>query len=82
MSGQNDDFMLSDEYFAWCMAEHDRQIHQCPQCGSFTPELHEGYCHPCLARNQAELDRHNAEFDRWEKLTPDQREAEIKWASR
>lgn len=81
MSYQTDDVLLSDEYFAWCMAEHRRRV-RCPQCGSLTPELHEGCCHPCLARNQVELDFHNAEFDRWEKLTSAQREAEIKWASR
>ena len=77
------DILLSDEYFAWCMAEYRRcNHHRCPQCGKLTPELHEGYCHPCFTSNQEALDLHNQQFDRWKKLTSDQREAEIKWESR
>lgn len=50
----------------------------CPQCGNYTEELHEGYCKPCSDSNENELFRHNHEFDRWEALTDSQREDEIK----
>lgn len=54
----------------------------CPQCGDDTPELHEGYCRECCDENQRQLDLHNAEFDRWDKLTDRQRADEIRRASR
>jgi NMD protein affecting ribosome stability and mRNA decay len=54
----------------------------CPQCGENTPELYEGYCAECCAANQAELDEHNAQFDRWQRMTDKQREFEIKQAVR
>ena len=54
----------------------------CPQCGDDTPELHEGYCEDCCRDNQAALDRHNMEYDRWQRMTDAQRDAAIKFASR
>jgi hypothetical protein len=79
MTNPTDDDLLTYEYFVWCMADHRRARRVlCPQCGGLTPELHEGLCHPCFGRNQAELDRHIAEFDRWERLTPAQRDDEIR----
>ena len=52
----------------------------CPQCGEPTDEFREGYCVPCCEANQAALDLHNATFDRWKRMTPEQREAEIRAA--
>lgn len=54
----------------------------CPQCGEPTPSLYEGYCAECCAENQRSLDAHNAGFDRWERMTDAQRDADIKRASR
>jgi NMD protein affecting ribosome stability and mRNA decay len=52
----------------------------CPQCGDPTEQLHEGYCEDCCTENQAALDQHNAEFDRWERLSRSERETEIRGA--
>jgi hypothetical protein len=49
----------------------------CPQCGFRTEVLHEGYCAECCEDNQRELDLHNHAFDRWERMTDRQRDAEI-----
>ncbi len=54
----------------------------CPQCEADTPTLNEGCCEDCRHSNQQELDLHNAEFDRWEKLSGAQRDAEIRDAMR
>ena len=54
----------------------------CPQCGEPTSLLCEGYCEPCRDANQAELDLHNAEFDAWERLSPKEREEQIRKATR
>jgi hypothetical protein len=54
----------------------------CPQCGEDTPELHEGYCEDCCASNQNALDLHNAGFDRWNRLSAEQRVNEIREAAR
>lgn len=53
---------------------------RCPQCGEATPELREGYCRECCDNNQAALDRHNAECDRWQAMTDAERDAAIKQA--
>jgi hypothetical protein len=50
----------------------------CPQCGGDTPALHEGYCEPCRDSNQRALDLHNAQFDRWERMTDKERGEEIR----
>ena len=49
----------------------------CPQCSYETPVLIEGYCPECAEENQRALDLHNAEFDRWNKLTDRERALEI-----
>lgn len=54
----------------------------CPQCGDDTPELHEGYCEECCRENQRALDQHNADYDRWQRMTDAQRDAAIKFAMR
>lgn len=50
----------------------------CPACGLDADEFAEGVCVPCRDERQAALDLHNAEHDRWERLTPAQRDAEIR----
>jgi len=61
---------------------HSAEVLYCPQCceDSTIEELHanEGYCLTCCRENQDRLDQHNAEYDRWERLTGPQREAEIR----
>lgn len=54
----------------------------CPQCGDDTLELHEGYCEECCCANQRALDQHNAEYNRWQRMTDAQRDAAIKFAMR
>lgn len=54
----------------------------CPQCGEPAETLHEGCCEQCCAGNQAALDDHNFQYDRWERLSSFQRHAEIKQAHR
>lgn len=56
-------------------AEYD-----CPQCGFETETLHEGYCKDCSEAMQEELDLHNAQYDRWQGLSDEQRANEIKRA--
>lgn len=46
----------------------------CSQCGLNSNDFQEGVCVDCCNQNQLELDRHNQEFDIWEKL-----EAERRW---
>lgn len=50
----------------------------CPQCGESVDKLHEGYCEACCNVNQTALDRHNAEFDYWNKMDNKRREEIIK----
>jgi hypothetical protein len=40
--------------------------------------LHEGYCEECCNQNQAELDRHNAEYDHWNRMDNERREEAIR----
>lgn len=55
-------------------------MYDCPKCGEPTETLHEGYCQECCTENQRALDLHNAEFDRWQCMSDDQRRAAIKAA--
>jgi hypothetical protein len=48
-------------------------MHDCPQCGDKTPDLHEGYCLTCCAENQEHLDAHNASADQWAAMDGRQR---------
>lgn len=50
----------------------------CPQCGDPTKELHEGYCEECCQQNQIELDKHNAEYDHWNRMDDERREEAIR----
>ncbi|NNA69456.1 hypothetical protein [Pseudomonas gessardii] len=59
----------------------DKQFN-CPQCGDHTEALHEGYCEACCTSNQAALDDHNFQHDRWARLSSTDRDAEIKRAHR
>ena len=52
----------------------------CPQCAALTSELHEGYCEQCCYENQAALDRHNAEYDHWNRMDNERREEAIRRA--
>lgn len=52
----------------------------CPQCGHNTEVLVEGYCRDCARANQHALNKHNAEFEAWEKKSPAEKEAAIKAA--
>lgn len=54
----------------------------CPQCGYETETLNEGCCEVCREQNQRALDLHNAQFDWWQSLTDEQRDAQIKNAFR
>ena len=51
----------------------DGHAYDCPQCGEPTETLHEGYCEDCCRDNQAALDAHNRAFDRWEKMSDNER---------
>lgn len=55
-------------------------MYDCPQCGESTIELHEGYCAECCTDNQRALDLHNAEYDRWQNMTDNQRKASVRAA--
>lgn len=59
----------------------DKQFH-CPQCGDHIDTLHEGCCEQCCTGNQAALDDHNHQHDRWARLSGTDRDAEIKRAHR
>lgn len=52
----------------------------CPQCGCETERLDEGYCPDCTRENSEALRRHNFEFDRWERMTAQERDAAIRSA--
>jgi len=51
--------------------------YDCPQCGEETEEFFEGYCEHCRDENQRVLDEHNAQYDRWQSLSDEQRSLEI-----
>ncbi len=53
----------------------------CPQCGSPTATLTEGYCVDCAHENQTRLDQRNHEYDAWQTLTDEQIDAIIRNAS-
>ena len=50
----------------------------CPQCSYETETLNEGYCEDCRQNNQNSLDLHNTEYDKWQKLSDNQRQERIK----
>lgn len=54
----------------------------CPQCGNETKTLNEGYCEDCRKENQAQLDKHNAQYDEWNGMTDEQRDEAISTALR
>lgn len=54
----------------------------CPQCGEPTELFCEGVCEPCCKANQAALDLHNAQYDRWQKMSAAERDREIRRAAR
>ena len=54
----------------------------CPQCGDDTETLNEGVCEPCRMDNQQFLDEHNAHYDEWRRLSPEERETGIRSAVR
>ncbi|MGY3588051.1 hypothetical protein ACVIF9_006728 [Bradyrhizobium sp. USDA 4350] len=54
----------------------------CPQCTEPTETLHEGYCFECWEANQRALDLHNAEYDRWKRMSDADRKRAIAWAAR
>jgi predicted amidophosphoribosyltransferase len=56
----------------------DDRICDCPQCGEETKELHEGYCEQCCNENQAALDRHNHEYEYWQRLNDEERNDAIR----
>jgi glutaredoxin-related protein len=53
---------------------------QCPQCATVVEQLHEGYCEQCCNENQAALDRHNFEYDYWNRMDNERREEAIRRA--
>lgn len=64
------------------MGKHTKRLRwTCPQCGEFTPDLHEGYCADCCVDNQAAVDAHNAALDAWERLTDRERGDRIRRAA-
>ena len=56
----------------------------CTQCGFETPEdeVCEGVCEDCWEINQRALELHNAEHDRWTRMSDAERAAAIKAAMR
>ena len=50
----------------------------CPQCGDSVDRSNEGYCECCWNQNQLELDRHNAEYDHWNRMDNERREEAIR----
>ena len=52
----------------------------CPQCGLETETFHEGYCQECCAENQRCLDEHNMSYDRWQRLSNEERDEEVRRA--
>jgi len=58
----------------------DLTLFICKQCASETETLNEGHCEDCRVENQNRLDRHNFEFDAWEKLSSNERKSRIKSA--
>ena len=50
----------------------------CQQCGFPAWEFREGVCLDCCAENQRRLDLHNAEYDRWQRMSDAERAREIR----
>lgn len=69
---------LNYELYTEIAMETDMFI--CPQCSTETINLNEGYCEDCSQENQLKLDQHNFEFDAWERLAANERDARIKGA--
>jgi transposase len=53
----------------------------CPSCGERTDSLHQGYCWPCLHHRQDAHLLHIAAHDRWQRMSPAEREREIRDAA-
>lgn len=68
---------MDEEYYNWI-----HSMFSCPQCGGETYRLHEGVCADCWEDNQRRLDLHNAEHNRWAKMSDAERSVEIKRAYR
>ena len=60
----------------------DTQFNMCPQCGHDFPRGRglDGVCEDCASTNQIILDLHNAQYDRWARMTNKERSNEIKRA--
>ena len=52
----------------------------CNTCGEDRAVFIEGHCEYCYQTRQDEIYLHNAEYNRWQSLTPAQRDDEIKRA--
>lgn len=50
----------------------------CPQCGEDADEFQEGVCVDCRHENQERLDQHNWAYDRWSRMTDNERWDEIR----
>lgn len=72
-----DDFLaaIDDEY------RRDNDPDYCPKCGEVTEVFFEGYCKRCRDERQRRLDEFNANFDRWDRMTDNERMAAIKRAA-
>lgn len=57
-------------------------VRTCNQCGEDAEEFREGVCAECCVGNQSRLDLHNAEYDRWQRLSGKERGDEIARAAR
>ena len=55
-------------------------VDTCNTCGNDHDTFREGHCIDCWTDRQNALDLHNAEYDRWSKLTNQQRDFEIRRA--
>lgn len=58
------------------------ELFYCTQCGFLFNDFIEGVCSFCHYENQKELDLWNARYERWEKFSDVQREAEIRFHAR
>lgn len=61
------------------MTDEQTQLY-CPQCGVDVDYLDEGYCTECSEENRNNLLDHNFAYDRWESLSDQERDDEIKRA--
>lgn len=55
-------------------------MENCPKCGAKFAKMREGVCVDCWQEIQKELDLHIEEYDRWNRMSDHQREAEIRRA--